>query len=128
MPAREKPVIRAASEADLEALVQLLPGEAWPEHLADPAVAVLGLWAGHKLAGVAAGQIQADGKGRVVSLYVAPRWRRRYWGSRLAQALDEELRSKGADALRVSLPAADWRQRRFWDAQGWSSESITYAG
>jgi ribosomal protein S18 acetylase RimI-like enzyme len=128
MPTGEEPVIRAASAGDLEALAQLLPGEAWPERLADPAVAILGLWAGRKLAGVAVGQVQAEGKGRVVSLYVAPQWRRRYWGSRLAQALDEELHSKGADALQISLPAADWRQRRFWDAQGWSSELITYAG
>ncbi len=128
VPAREEPSIRTASEGDLEALSQLLPGDAWPERLADPDTAIVNLWAGRKLAGVAAGQVQADGKGHVVCLHVAPQWRRRYWGSRLAQALEEELRAKGADGLRVSLPVADWRQRRFWDAQGWSSESITYAG
>jgi ribosomal protein S18 acetylase RimI-like enzyme len=128
VPAREEPVIQTAGEASPESLAKLVPGKAWGEWLADPTVVVVCLWAGRELAGVGAGQLQASGRGQVLALYVAPPWRRRYWGSKLAQALEEQLRAKGGDGLQVSLEAADWRQRRFWDAQGWSSKSITFAG
>jgi membrane protease YdiL (CAAX protease family)/ribosomal protein S18 acetylase RimI-like enzyme len=126
-PAREEPVIRPAAETDLEGLRQLLPNEAWAEYLADPTAAVLCLWAGEELVGAAVGQVQADDQGRVTALFIAPAWRRRYRGSRLAQALDEALGARGAQALQITVPANDWVLARFWDAQGWSSESITYA-
>lgn len=126
-PAEELPIIRPVAEQDLAHLSLLLPGEAWPEWLADPAAEVLGLWAGENLIGVAAGQVQPDGRGRLTALFVAPAWRRRYWGSCLAQALGEELCGKGACSLQVTVPARDWVLARFWDAQGWSPEFVSYS-
>jgi len=125
--ARKRPAIRSATGEDLAHLSLFVPDEAWPEWLADPASAVVGLWAGGDLIGAAAGQVQPDGTGRVAALFVTPEWRRHYWGSRLAWALVEDLRGKGARSLLVTVPAGDWLLARFWDAQGWSPEYVSYA-
>ncbi len=126
-PAREQPAIRPATELDLVHLSQLFADEPWSEWLINPAVGVLGLWSGGNLIGVAAGQVQPNGEARMAALFVAPEWRRRYWGSRLAQALGAELRGRGAHSLKVTIAAKDWALARFWDAQGWSPELVSYA-
>ena len=122
-----EPAVRPAAKADLVALAQRFPGKGWDEWLTDAAAVVLCLWAGEELAGGAAGRVDAGGQGQVIALCIAPAWRRHYWGSRLARALEETLRSRGAQTVGVSLPAYDWLKARFWDAQGWSPSSITYA-
>jgi hypothetical protein len=126
VPARGHPAIHPCAEEDLAHLSLLRPGEAWSEWLADPATEVLGLWAGGDLIGAAAGQVQPDGEGQVRALFVAPDWRRHYWGSHLAQVLDEELQGQGARSLKVTVQARDWVLARFWDAQGWSPDSVSY--
>ena len=98
----------------------------WVAWLADPAAAVLCLYAGDDLSGVVAGRVEAGGVGRLAQLYVSPSWRRRYWGSRLAEALSRQLLERGASSLEVTIPSSDWALARFWDALGWRSSATTY--
>jgi membrane protease YdiL (CAAX protease family) len=127
LPAKDQPSIRPATEDDLARLAQLMPGEDWSAHLADPSAVVLYLGTGEEPAGAAVGQVQADGQARATTLFIAPEWRRRYWGSCLVQALDDALWAKGARSPQVTLPAGDWAQARFWDAQGWSAATVSFS-
>jgi membrane protease YdiL (CAAX protease family) len=125
--ARMQPAIRPTSRAEIPRLSQLGAVDVdWLDWLEDPSATVLGLWAGADLVGVAAGRVEGDRAGRAAILYVAPPWRRRYWGSRLAEALGSELQRQGALTLEVTVPADAWTLRRFWDTQGWEPSSTTY--
>jgi ribosomal protein S18 acetylase RimI-like enzyme len=121
------PAIRPAVEGDLPGLAKLDAGQAWAAWLGDPAAAVLLLEAGGELAGAAAGRLEPGDVGRIVALHVAPGWRRRYWGSRLVQALEAALRERGARSLEVSVPSRAWPLARFWDGLGWDVSRITYS-
>jgi GNAT superfamily N-acetyltransferase len=128
-PAAPQPTIRPATGQDLPALSDLSVGGAhWIEWLEDPAVSVLCLQAEGRIVGAATGRMKADGPGNVSLLYVAPGWRRRYWGSRLAQALYDRLRERGAPSVLVTIGSGEWTLARFWDAQGWKASATTYEG
>ena len=121
IPALPEPAIRPATQQDLASLAALgPPGVEWAGLLADPSAAVMGLWAGDRLVGAAGAHGQ-----QLKALFVAPDCRRRYWGSRLVQALIRAL--PVGTALQVSTPAADWRLARFWDSLAWHPATTTYA-
>ena len=127
-PATPTLTIRKAMAQDLSGLSSLaFDGGSWSELLADPATTVLCLWAGERVLGVAVGQVQPDGSGQISRLFVAPQWRRRYWGSRLVQALRTELLQQGARGLQATVPSHEWTLTRFWDTQGWEPSEVTYA-
>jgi Type II CAAX prenyl endopeptidase Rce1-like/Acetyltransferase (GNAT) family len=128
-PAVPRPTIRPATVQDLPALSDLnVAGAHWIEWLEDPTVSVLCLQAEGRIVGAATGRVEADGPGRVSVLFVAPGWRRRYWGSRLAQALCDRLRERGAPSVQVTIASGEWIPARFWDAQGWIASATTYEG
>lgn len=122
------PSIRAAIARDVEDLAVLDMGEwDWDAWIRDPSATVLRLCLEDRAIGVAAGRVDPEQVGWVCRLYVEPSWRRRYWASRLAQALARALKDRGARALRVEVPSGEWILARFWDAQGWSPAATTYA-
>ncbi len=126
-PAPAPRIIRRAAAEEIPGLSSLGAGEVdWAAWLKDPAAAVLCLCAGADLIGAAAGRVEADDVGRVTILYVAPAWRRRYWGSRLVEALSGELWERGARSLEVAVPSEAWALARFWDVQGWQPSATTY--
>jgi ribosomal protein S18 acetylase RimI-like enzyme len=77
------------------------------------------LQADDDLVGVAAGRVSDDGIGQVLAVYVAPRWRRRYWGSTLVDRLSADLRALGAQTMRAEVEAGDRVALAFWASQGW---------
>jgi RimJ/RimL family protein N-acetyltransferase/GNAT superfamily N-acetyltransferase len=125
-PTPATPAIRPATVEDLPGLSSLGEDQDWLALVEDPAAAVSCLSGGADLVGVAAGRL--EGKvGRISVLYVTPRWRRRYWGSRLAQAFEAALREQGAEAIEVTVPSREWPLARFWDGLGWKPTRVTYA-
>jgi GNAT superfamily N-acetyltransferase len=126
-PTLAAPAIRPASPDDLPGLGRLDAGQDWAAWLADPAAVVLCLYAGDALIGAGAGCVVSGEVGRISALHVAPGWRRRYWGSRLAQALEAALREEGARSLEVTVPSGAWSLARFWDALGWDVSQLTYS-
>jgi N-acetylglutamate synthase-like GNAT family acetyltransferase len=126
-PRPARPAIRPAGVGDLPGLERLDAGQEWAAWMADPAARVLCLEAGGELIGAAAGRVEPSDVGRISALHVAPRWRRRYWGSRLAQALEAALREEGAGSLEVTVPSGAWRLARFWDALGWEVSQLIYS-
>jgi ribosomal protein S18 acetylase RimI-like enzyme len=125
-PTPATPAIRPAGEGDLPGLERLDAGQAWAAWLADPAAVVRCLYTGDELIGAAAGCLEGE-VGRVSALHVAPGWRRRYWGSHLAQALEAALKERGARWWEVTVPSGAWPLARFWDALGWEVSRLTYS-
>jgi len=125
-----RPRIRPAGAGDVEALAALpIPldeGVDWPALLADPDAAVLCLWAGDDLAGAAAGRIASGAQGRVLAIYVAPDWRRRYWGSELMEALCARLEAQGAESVEAQVGVEDKLGARFMASQGWRRVAVTF--
>jgi hypothetical protein len=114
------PQIQPGMAADLDKLASLaVEGLAWPALLADPAVEVLCLHDGDDVIGAAAGRVSEQGPGEVLALYVATAWRRRYWGSKLADALCARLLARGAESVQVTASAGAPVIAAFWTNQGW---------
>jgi hypothetical protein len=115
-----RPQIQPGTAADLDKLASLaVEGLDWPALLADPAVEVLCLHAGNEVIGAAAGRVAERGPGEVLAFHVAPAWRRRYWGSTLADALCARLLARGTESVQVTAPAGDPVIAAFWTNQGW---------
>jgi len=128
MPATSPPTIRLATEEDVPRLSELGDdGVDWAAWIEDPSATVLCMWARDRLAGVAVGRVESGDVGQVSILFLAPEWRRRYWGSGLAVTLSEALQERGAHSLQVTVPAGNWPLARFWDTQGWKPSATTYA-
>jgi membrane protease YdiL (CAAX protease family) len=127
-PAVPAPTVRPATLEDRQGLTHLdIEGADWAQWIADPSAAVLCLCVSDRVVGAAAGRVNSKRVGWVHTLFVAPGWRRRYWGSRLADALEGALRKRGARSLQVQVPSRAWLPGRFWDAQGWSLAATVYA-
>jgi hypothetical protein len=122
------PVIQQATAQDVTRLAELDVGGAdWARWVADPSMPVLCLCAQERIVGAAVGEVGPGEVGKVYTVFVAPEWRRRYWGSFLVQALGETLRARGVRSLQVKVPFEAWTLARFWDAQGWSPAATVYS-
>ncbi len=120
--------IREAGEGDLAGLAALpLDIPDWAGLISDPAVVVLMLRVGEQLAGAAIGRIRADGCGQVEVVYVASRWRRRYWGSALAEQLQARLQRLGAQEIGASVEKGDRVSTAFWANLGWELARQVFA-
>jgi ribosomal protein S18 acetylase RimI-like enzyme len=126
--------IRQGTSADRERLAALpIQGPDWAtlldgstelaevEALAEVGsrAAAVCLQADDDLAGVAAGRVSDEGIGQILAVYVAPRWRRRYWGSTLVDRLGADLRAQGAQSMHAEVEAGDRVALAFWASQGW---------
>jgi demethylmenaquinone methyltransferase/2-methoxy-6-polyprenyl-1,4-benzoquinol methylase len=81
---------------------------------------LLSLVAEERVVGVAAARHLEDAA-EVVALYVAPPWRRRYWGSELLVELLERLQGAGLSAAATVVPTAQESLIGFWSSRGWGS-------
>ncbi len=123
------PWIRPGEPADLEALAALpVAGPDWGALLDDPQAVVLCLQAGGEIVGAAAGRIvdQAGTEGHVLAVYVAPPWRRRYWGSELVDVLRTRLQARGAASIQAEMRVGDKAGTRFVTSQGWQPAVVTF--
>jgi membrane protease YdiL (CAAX protease family)/GNAT superfamily N-acetyltransferase len=120
IPDRPLPQIRLADSNDLKAIARL-PVETldWSTLITDPDSALLCLQSSDELAGFVAGRVTAEGHSEVLVIYVAPGWRRRYWGSRLVEALRAGLAARGGVSVQVTVSADDRVCTAFWASQGW---------
>jgi ribosomal protein S18 acetylase RimI-like enzyme len=112
--------IRQGTSADRERLAALpIQGPDWTTLLDRSGAAAVCLQADDDLAGLAAGRVSDKGIGQVLAVYVAPRWRRRYWGSTLVDSLGAALRTQGAQSIHAEVEAGDRVALAFWASQGW---------
>lgn len=81
---------------------------------------ILCLRAGQEIVGVVTGYLDMT-MGHIDGIYVAPRWRRQYWGTRLLDAIEEELKTCGASEVRVLVRPNEHRARSFLHNQFWST-------
>jgi len=123
-----QPWVRLAGPGDLEALAAL-PTERldWGALLDSPGAVVLCLQAGEEIAGVAAGQITTETEGKVLAVYVAPSWRRRYWGSELMEMLRTRLQEQGAKSVQAEVSADDKVGMRFMTSQDWKLAMVVFS-
>jgi len=123
-----QPEIVPATEKDLATLRALaIEGADWESWLRDPAVTVLCLHANRDVVGVAAGRVEPDGIAVVLTVYVAPAWRRRYWASALVDQLCERLRSHGAQWIESAASMGDRVAIAFWACLGWRVDRQVFA-
>lgn len=122
-----QPQLRPLAAGDLP-LLETLPveGISWEAVLSSPQTAALGLQAGNGIAGVAVGRMTTEGNGEVLVVYIAPEWRRQYWGSALAEALAVQLQAQGAERVVVTARAGDRKCSLFWAGQGWQPAIKTF--
>jgi membrane protease YdiL (CAAX protease family) len=122
-----EPQIALATLQDQDALETLpLSDVEWPALLENPEAVVLCLRIGEELIGAAAGRITEDTEGVLETVYVDPAWRRRYWGSDLLVALQQELRGQGAQVIQCRLDVADKTARRFIVSRLWTEREIIF--
>ena len=115
-----RPSIRPGGPGDVESLAALPIKELdWRALLDDPGAVVLCLQAGAKIVGVAAGQMTTETESQVLVVYVAPPWRRRYWGSELMEMLCTHLQEQGSESIQTRVNVDDKTSARFMTSQGW---------
>jgi len=123
-----EPQIRPGTSGDVERLAALpSQGLDWQSLLDDPATVVFCLQAGDEVIGVAAGRVTGEGTGEVLAVYVAPAWRRRYWGSALVDALSVGLQAQGAQSVRATTVTGDHIAGAFWAGQGWQPAVMVFS-
>ncbi len=119
------PFIREARSADREALAALpCEGVDWDALLEGGTLLCLEVEG--RVVGVAAARHLEDAA-EVVVLYVAKRWRRRYWGSELLVELLERLQDAGLRAAATVVPTAQESLVGFWSSRGWGALLKVYA-
>jgi GNAT superfamily N-acetyltransferase len=116
------PTITSATAADLRGLAHLpIEGVDWAALLEDSGAAVLCLKADGEMIGACAGRVAPQGIGEVLAVYVAPEWRRQYWGSRLVDELCARLHELDVHIVQTTVKTGDQAAAAFWASQGWRS-------
>ena len=115
-----RPEICPAVNVDIAALKEL-PCETvdWQALFSSNRNQTMMLVSGENILGAAWGGIDDHGNGTISGVYVDPGWRRQYWGTRLAEALGDQLREIGAQRMDVSISTQQKAESSFWASQGW---------
>jgi ribosomal protein S18 acetylase RimI-like enzyme len=122
------PQILSAVPDDLAGLSALpIEGLDWVTLLDDPAATVCCLKTGKNIIGAGAGRISPHGTGEILALYVAPEWRRQYWGSALVDALCAHMQNAGAPAVNAAIETGSRAAAAFWASQGWKSAVTVFS-
>jgi GNAT superfamily N-acetyltransferase len=74
---------------------------------------ILCLRAKTEIVGFVTGFIDDNKFGYVDGVYVAPKWRRQYWGTALLDAIHDQLTSDGATEVRITVKTGENRTRFF---------------
>jgi hypothetical protein len=125
--AREEitPQVTLATSQDLPGLSALPIDHDWAALVHDPTAVVACLRAGDQIIGAALGRLDDSGFAQVPTVYVIPRWRRRYWGSALVDAVCAHLHEQGAGSVAVQVATGDQPTTAFWVSQGWALAAKT---
>ena len=132
LPGKVRPRLRRAEPRHLEALAALpVSGVDWRALLDDSRGEVGGgvifvLEAGDRLIGAAAGQLTKVDEAELLTVFVDPAWRRRYWGSELWVALRDALSDLGATTIRCHVKVEEKGARSFVVSQLWTETRLTY--
>jgi membrane protease YdiL (CAAX protease family) len=122
-----QPHIRGAREEDLPVLETLSEDPiAWEALLTDEKAVVLCLQAEHEVIGVAAGRLGKSKVAEVLTVYVTPGWRRRYWGSELLVELRAQLQARGAETICLQVDVEDKPALNFMLSQPWKKARMTF--
>ena len=115
----EEPIIRLAKEDNKLEWSDLMDGIDWDAYSKNPQNVVLCMEHGNKVVGAVVGMLVEKDQARILRVQVHPDWRNQYWGSRLMLALQEELKSLGANNLSVETDLQNRTSIAFWAVQGW---------
>ncbi|MEM7796122.1 MAG: GNAT family N-acetyltransferase, partial [Cyanobacteria bacterium P01_C01_bin.118] len=75
--------------------------------------------------GVSIAHVDSD-RATLQQVYVKPRFRRCYYGSRLVDGLVKQLRQRGVRRVNVVAKTASTTEKRFWANQNWKPVSNTW--
>jgi len=115
----ENLVLSPLEKSDLEQLSALPVKADWQTLTEQKGRTTLCLHAETELAGFVTGCIDEKTFGYVDGVYVAPKWRRQYWGTTLLDAIHDELKMYGASEVRVTVKPGENRTRSFLHNQFW---------
>jgi hypothetical protein len=111
--------VSPATSADLDTLARFEIAKInWGDELANAANVVLCLRADDKVIGVIAAKLE-ENAARIFAVFVAPEWRRRYWGSVLVDELNSVLESRGVKQSQAMARVSDKTGMAFWASHNW---------
>jgi N-acetylglutamate synthase-like GNAT family acetyltransferase len=99
----------------------------WASLMEDKQGVVLCLEADGQTVGAAAGRVSTEQVGQVLAVYVAPGWRRRYWGSTLVDRLCAELADRSVESVQAAAERGDRLSAAFWASMGWRPAVTLFA-
>ncbi len=116
-----------ASRADLAGLQTLAIAHAdWPAWFDDPTRVSMCLKSGDKIIGVVMGRVLNDRTVDIMLTYVAPEWRRQYWGTTLIDQFKVIARDSGLKDLQTVVDVRDDTSIAFWASQSWKPRRRVY--
>ena len=121
-PADPDPQLFPAGEADLPALQTLDNRVDWQAAVENPGAVVVCLKSGEQLSGAATGRLDGE-QGWLENVVVHARWRERYCGTRLAEAVVAGLQERGAQTVRISVPVRQRLALAFVCGMGWRTQA-----
>jgi len=119
LPSPESLVLSHVEPSDLEQLSAFPVKADWPILTAQPDRVILCLRSGEEILGFGTGFVDDRKNGYIDGIYVQPKWRRRYWGATLMDAVQEELQNCGAAEVRVLLKSKEERSKAFFHNLFW---------
>ena len=115
-----------AAESDLPKLNAFPVAADWQALLAQTHRTILCLRAEEELIGFATGCVE-NNTANIDGVYVAPKWRRQYWGTKLLGAIQEHFKSLGVETQRAFLLPKEHKQMAFLNNLFWRPSAYALA-
>jgi membrane protease YdiL (CAAX protease family) len=117
----EKMTLSPFQESDLEQLSAFPVKADWVSLAGQVNRKILCLRVDEEIVGFVTGFIDDNHYSYVDGVFVAPKWRRQYWGATMLEAILEELKNNGAIDVRAAIKPTDNRTRSFLHNLFWRS-------
>ncbi len=122
------PHMEMATRVDLAGLQALaVPNADWPAWLDDPLRVSLCLKSGDRIIGAMTGRVLDDQTVDITLTYIAPDWRRQYWGTTLIDQFKVIARASELKDLQTIVESRDDTSIAFWASQSWKPRQRVYA-
>lgn len=115
--------ISPATESDLPKLNAFPVKADWQTLLAQTNRAILCLRGENDLIGFATGYAEKN-TANIDGIYVAPQWRRQYWGAKLSDAIQEHFKSLNVEILRAFILPNENKQMTFLNNLFWKPSAL----